>query len=69
MNRWLLDRYASSIFNTCGHMHLRGPERPERNIYVAKGVRPYHTAAPAEVPPEWRMQIKESLEHNKIGRD
>ena len=64
MGAWLRDRYASPVFNKCGHGPLHAQNYGERRIHVATGTRPYFTTAPAVVPARWRDRIRRSILRN-----
>ena len=61
MNDWLIDRYASSTFNTCPHRPLPVMDGPPVEIHLDEGAIPrtYHTAAP--IPVHWREKVYNDL--------
>ena len=61
MKAWLLDRYASSTFNTCPHRALPSMEGPPIEIHFEPTATPKacHTAAP--VPLHWQQRVCDDL--------
>ncbi|KAK2555623.1 hypothetical protein P5673_022644 [Acropora cervicornis] len=61
MKAWLLDRYASSTFNTCPHRALPSMEGPLIEIHVEPTATPKACHTPAPVPPHWQRRVYEDL--------
>ena len=61
MREWLLQRYASSTFNTCPHRPLPCMTGPPVEIHIEESNSPRtcHTAAP--VPMHWHKRVYEDL--------
>lgn len=58
---WLLDRYASSTFNTCPHRALPSMEGPPIEIHVDPAAPPKACHTPASVPLHWQQKVHEDL--------
>ena len=65
MEAWLLQRFASSTFNTCPHRPLPCMTGPPVEIHMEDGVIPraVHTAAP--VPIHWHEQVLSDLKRDE----
>ena len=61
MKAWLLDRYASSTFNTCPHRALPSMEGPPIEIHVDPDAPPKACHSPAPVPLHWQQKVYEDL--------
>ena len=61
MKNWLLQRYASSTFNTCPDQTLPNMEGPPIRIHVDKDATPYRARVPAEVPLHWQEEVEADL--------
>ena len=61
MRAWLLDRYASSTFNTCPHCALPSMGGPPVEIHVDPATRPKACHTPAPVPLHWQQGVYEDL--------
>ena len=61
MKTWLLERYASSTFNTCPHGALPCMEGPPVEIHIDPSATPkaYHTAA--TIPLHWQDRVHDDL--------
>lgn len=61
MRDWLIDRYASSTFNTCPHHPLPVMNGPPVEIHIDEGAIPraYHTATP--IPVHWQEKVHDDL--------
>ncbi|MEL6802396.1 MAG: reverse transcriptase domain-containing protein, partial [Bacteroidota bacterium] len=64
MKDWLLNRYASSTFNTCPHRPLQQMAGPPVTIHMDDSAEPrvYHTPVP--VPIHWQQKVKEDLQRD-----
>ena len=65
MRNWLLDRYASSTFNTCPHRPLQHMKGPPIEIHLDEEEakpRVFNTAAP--IPLHWQQQVKDDLDRD-----
>ena len=61
MKQWLLDRYASSTFNTCPHRALPCMSGPPMEIHIDESATPKVCNTPAPVPLHWQRQVYEDL--------
>ena len=61
MKQWLLQRYASSTFNTCPHRALPCMEGPPIEIHVDLHATPKACHTPANVPLHWQQRVHEDL--------
>ena len=61
MKQWLLDRYASSTFNTCPHRALPCLVGPEMEIHIDDNATPSVCHTPATVPLHWQKKVYEDL--------
>ena len=61
MKAWLLDRYASSSFNTCPHRALPCMEGPPVEIHVEPSAIPKACHTPATVPLHWQQRVHDDL--------
>ena len=61
MRAWLLERYASSTFNTCPHRPLQQMAGPPIEIHLDQFAKPRvcHTARP--VPIHWQERVRQDL--------
>ena len=61
MRKWLLERYASSTFNTCPHRPLQQMAGPPIKIHLDASAKPRacHTAKP--IPLHWQEKVKNDL--------
>ena len=61
MRQWLLDKFASSTFNTCPHRPLPCMTGPPIEIHLDEHCSPRacHTAAP--IPMHWQEQVRQDL--------
>ena len=61
MKQWLLDRYASSTFNTCPHRALPCMTGPPMAIHIDESATPKVCHKPAPVPLHWQQRVYEDL--------
>ena len=61
MKQWLLDRYASSTFNTCPHRALPCMTGPPMEIHIDESATPKVCNKPAPVPVHWQQRVYEDL--------
>uniref|UniRef100_A0A672GST9 Reverse transcriptase/retrotransposon-derived protein RNase H-like domain-containing protein n=1 Tax=Salarias fasciatus TaxID=181472 RepID=A0A672GST9_SALFA len=61
MKDWLLQRYASSTFNTCPHRALPCMEGPPIEMHVDPGTVPKACHTVAVVPLHWQQRVYEDL--------
>ena len=61
MKAWLLDRYASSTFNTCPHRALPSMEGPPIEIHVDPAATPKACHTPANIPLHWQQRVYDDL--------
>ena len=61
MKNWLLERYASSTFNTCPHRALPCMSGPPMDIRIDESAKPKACHKPAPVPLHWQQQVYEDL--------
>ena len=64
MKRWLLERYASSTFNTCPHRPLQQMAGPPVEIHVDGDAKPKACHKAATVPLHWQKRVKEDLKQD-----
>ena len=58
---WLLERYASSTFNTCPHRPLHCMAGPPIEIHVSTSAKPRAFHTPASIPLHWQQQVHADL--------
>ena len=61
MKAWLLERYASSTFNTCPHRALPCMEGPPVEIHVDPDATPKACHTPATIPLHWQQRVHDDL--------
>ena len=61
MRGWLVDRFASSTFNTCPHRALPCITGPPMEIHLDKLATPKVCHKPASVPLHWQQRVYEDL--------
>ena len=61
MKTWLLERYASSTFNTCPHRPLHCMAGPPIEIHVSPSAKPRAFYTPAFIPLHWQQQTHAEL--------
>ena len=61
MKAWLLDRYASSTFNTCPHRALPCIEGPPIEIHVDPAATPKACHTPTNIPLHWQQWVYDDL--------
>ena len=61
MKEWLLNRYASSTFNTCPHRALPCLSGPPIEIHIDADAKPKVCHTPATVPLHWQKRVYEDL--------
>ena len=61
MRKWLLERYATSTFNTCPHRPLSCMEGPPVEIHVDPSATPRAVHTPANVALHWQQRVYEDL--------
>lgn len=62
LEKWLLDYYASSTFNTCEHTQLPMMNGPPVRLLVNQEKEPMAHHTPIPVPIHWRDKVKEGLD-------
>ena len=67
MRAWLLERYASSTFNTCPHRALPYMEGPPIEIHVDPNATPKACHTQANVPLHWQQRVYEGLPDEALG--
>ena len=65
MKKWLLNRYASSTFNTCPHQVLPEMTGPPMELHVDPEAKPVAARMPAKCPIHWEEQVKEDLKKDE----
>ena len=65
MKKYILDRYASSAFNTCQHqpLPLMRSSAPLK-LYVDPDAKPVAVHTPAQIPLHWREAVKKGLDRD-----
>ena len=61
MKTWLLERYASSTFNTCPHRPLQCMDVPPVEIHMESTATPKACHTPASIPLHWQQRVHEDL--------
>ena len=61
MKGWLIERYASSTFNTCPHRALPCITGPPMEIHLNQSATPKVCHKPASVPLHWQQRVYEDL--------
>ncbi len=64
MKNWLLERFASSTFNTCPHQTLPKMSGPPMRIHVDPDATPVAVRTPASTPIKWKDEVKEDIERD-----
>ena len=59
---WILDRYASSTFNTCKHQPLPKMKSEPLRLFVDPKVQPFAVRTPAAIPVHFREEVKKQLD-------
>ena len=68
LQKWLLDHFKASTFNTCPHQILPRMAGPELKMAIKPGANPTCHTIPHRVPLHWRQQVEEGLARDvKIG--
>ena len=62
LRKWIVDRYASSTFNTCPHQPLPKMKCEPVRIFVKENARPYAVHVPALIPVHFREEVKKQLD-------
>ena len=62
LENWVLQRYASTAFNTCQHQNIPKMTGPEMEIRTHEGTTPVAVHSPIPVPHHWKRQVKEGLD-------
>lgn len=66
MKTWLLERYASSTFNTCPHQALPCMDGPPIEKHVDPTATPKALHTPATIPIHWQKKVYEDLLCNEV---
>ena len=61
MREWLLDRYASSTFNTCPHRPLPTMDGPPVEIHLDEAATPRACHTAASIPLHWQDKVHQDL--------
>ena len=61
MKDWLMDRFASSTFNTCPHRPLPCMSGPPIEIHLNDDATPKAVHTPAAIPLHWQAQVQADL--------
>ena len=64
LQRYLLDYYKSSTFNTCEHQPLPLMDGPPMKLMVDPDAEPIAHHTPVPVPLHWRDAVKAGLDHD-----
>ena len=67
MERWLLDEFASSVFNTCNQQHLPEMTGPPVEIHLKDGAIPYKAQTAVSQPIHWQASIKDQYKRDEKG--
>ena len=61
LKRWLLDHYASTVFNQCDHQPLPRMTGAPLQLHVDEDARPVACHKVIPVPLQWREKVKADL--------
>ena len=64
LQQYLLDHYASSMFNTCEHQALPLMDSPPMRLMIDPNATPVAHHSPIPVPLHWQDAIKASLDRD-----
>jgi hypothetical protein len=64
IEKWLLNYYASSTFNTCEHTELPMMNGPPLRLMVNRNSEPVAHHTPIPVPIHWREEVKAGLDRD-----
>ena len=65
MKSYMLDKYASSVFNQCPHQELPSIDAPAMKFHVnVKDMKPVCLKTPASIPLHWQDQVYAELERD-----
>ena len=64
LEKFLVDTYRASTFNTCQHQPLPEMHGPPLEIHLKKEVRPKAVFTPAAVPIHWTAKVKADLDRD-----
>lgn len=64
LERWILDRYSSSAFNTCEHQPLPKMSGQPLDIHFRSECKPTAHHCPIPVPHHWKSQVKQDLDRD-----
>lgn len=65
MKMWLLERYASSTFNTCPHQRLPQMDGPPIEIHIKDDAKPVAHTKEAPIPVHWQDQVYKDLQRDE----
>ena len=64
LEKWLVEYYASSSFNTCTHQSLPLMEGPPLALHVDPSATPVAVHTPIPVPLHWQKEVKAGLDQD-----
>ena len=64
LQKWILDRYRSSTFNTCECQTLPLMEGPSLELHVDPEAKPIAVHKPIPVPLHWQQEVKASIDRD-----
>ena len=64
LQRWILDYYGSSTFNTCEHQPLPLMSGPPLKLFVNPDATPKAVHTPIPVPVHWKTEVKAGLDRD-----
>ena len=65
MRDWLLQKFASSTFNTCPHRPLQQMAGPDMEIHIDKFAKPRVYNTPVPIPLHWQDQVYKDLSRDE----
>ena len=64
LKQWLLDKYSSTVFNTCEHQPFPRMTRDPLRIYMDPKAKPVAVSNPASIPIHWHDCVRRDLERD-----
>ena len=61
MRAWLLEKFASSTFNTCPHRPLQEMAGPPIEMHLQDNAKPKACDKPATIPLHWQAKVRQDL--------
>ena len=68
LEKWLLDRYASSTFNVCEHQPLPLMSGEPIRLFTDESIKPHAVHTPSPIPVHFKEEVKKQLDRDvQIG--